>query len=414
MSSENSSVDELPSVSLQSGLKVLYVHHAGPFGGASRSLFELIRSFPTGSVTPYVLTRHGQFKGILDKEGVEAISCLGVSQFDNTRYSYYRGARWLVLLRELAYLPATWWGLLSARRRWGKFDIVHINDMTLIPAIWMAKKLFTCPLVVHVRSVQRPMTNLRGRILRRILCANASRVVAIDETVCRSLDSSLQPIIVHNGLVVSPRSDRILPVKDEVFTIGMVGGLSRAKGCLEFVEAARICRDSGATIRFAFVGQSMRTQGLLRDTILGWLGLSQEIEQELQALISSASLQAVVEFWPFTLDLESVYRRLDAICFPSHFDAPGRPIFEAALYGVPSVAAITQPTSDTIIDDLTGIVVPPKRADLLAKAILSLAQNPQKTKKMGAHARELASENFSIDKNALRILTLYRELVSLK
>ncbi len=404
-------VGESVCANLDAELRVLYVHHAGPFGGASRSLFELIRSFPAGSVRPFVLTRNGQFKTLLEREGIEVISCRGVAQFDNTRYSYYRDARWLVLLRELVYLPITLWGLLRARRSWGQFDVIHINDLTLVPAIWLAKRLFFCPIVVHVRSVQRPMTDKRGHVLRRILAACASRFIAIDETVRRSLDGYLEPVVIHNGLVVSPRSKEIIERGSDVFTVGMVGGLARAKGCLEFVEAARICRNRGVKVRFVFVGQSMRKQSLIRDTMLRWLGLSQEIEQELQLAISSASLQATVEFWPFTLDLGSVYRQLDVLCFPSHFDAPGRPIFEAALYGVPSIAAITQPTPDTIIDGSTGIVIPPQRADRLAEAILSLAQDSKTTRAMGARARELALENFDIDKNALRVLNLYKELV---
>jgi glycosyltransferase involved in cell wall biosynthesis len=388
------------------------VHHAGPFGGASRSLFELIRSFPAGSVRPFILTPRGQFQEILKKEGIDSISCLGVSQFDNTHYSYYRGIRWLVLLRECIYLPPTLWGLLKARCRLGKVDIVHINDLTLVPVIWLASRLFSCPVVVHVRSVQRQMTDVRGKMLSTIYSACASCFIAIDETVSRSLGTWMASVVIHNGLVVSATPRESVDVKDDVFTVGMVGGLARAKGCLEFVEAARICRDRGVKVRFVFVGQRIRRQSLIRDSILRWLGLSQEIERELQLAISSASLQDTVEFWPFTLDLGRVYPRFDALCFPSHFDAPGRPIFEAALYGVPSIAAISQPMPDTIIDSSTGIVIPPQCADRLAEAILSLARDPEKAAAMGAHARELALKNFDINKNALRVLSLYEDLVA--
>lgn len=412
MSSRNAPV-VTPEVSeSESELRVLYVHHAGPFGGASRSLFELIRSFPPGTVRPFVLTRRGQFRDILEQAGIGTISCLGVSQFDNTRYSYYRGTRWIVLLREFYYLFSTMSGLLRARRKWGRVDIVHVNDLTLIPVIWFSSRIFSCPLVVHVRSVQRPMTDVRGKILKDLLLTCANRFIAIDETVSRSLDERMNAVVVHNGLVVSATPGVSVDVKDDVFTVGMVGGFARAKGCLEFVEAARICRDSGVKVRFVFVGQSMRRRSLIRDSVLRWLGLSQEIEQELQFAITSASLQDTVEFWPFTLDLGSVYRRFDALCFPSHFDAPGRPIFEAALYGVPSIAAISRPTPDTIIDGVTGIVIPPQRADRLADAILSLARDLEKTAAMGARARELALENFDIKKNARRVLSLYKDLVA--
>ena len=31
-------------------LRVLYLHHIGPFGGASRSLLDLVLAFPKGAV----------------------------------------------------------------------------------------------------------------------------------------------------------------------------------------------------------------------------------------------------------------------------------------------------------------------------------------------------------------------------
>jgi glycosyltransferase involved in cell wall biosynthesis len=191
----------------------------------------------------------------------------------------------------------------------------------------------------------------------------------------------------------------------------MVGGLSRAKGCLEFVEAAALCRAQGADIRFVFVGQSMRRRMALRDFMLRPLGLSQEIEQELKSRIAALGLTATVEFWPFTMNLEDVYRQLDVICFPSHLDAPGRPIFEAALFGVPSIVAITKPMLDTVVDEVTGLVVPPRDPHRLAQAILSMAQNKSNCASMGRNAKTLALRDFDINKSALQILSTYRKLV---
>lgn len=394
-------------------LRVLYVHHAGPFGGASRSLYELIRAFPDGSVRPLVLTRHGQFLSILKAAGIEVLGCRGVSQFDNTRYGHYRGARWLILLREIAYLPTTLLGLLAARRCWGRVDLVHINDLTLVPAIWLAKLLFRCPVVVHIRSVQMPLTGWRGCLLRAVFSRNADRFIAIDETVRRSVDVSLEPVVIHNGLSIAARHSKSHAVSEDMFTVGMVGGLSRAKGCLEFVEAAKFCCDQRGGIRFVFVGQSMRPRSRLRDVVLGLLGLSQEIEEELRTRIAIWSLQSAVEFWPFTLELDKVYGKLDAICFPSYFDAPGRPIFEAALFGVPSIAAISNPTADTIVDGLTGIIVSPRDPKQLAQAIQSLAADREKCRAMGENARKLALDHFDIEKNSRRVFALYRALALL-
>lgn len=401
----------LPQAHTDKPITVLYVHHAAPFGGASRSLLELIQSFPAGAVQPMVLTRSGQFQQILEDAGVAVLGCGGVSQFDNTRYSHYRGWRWLVLLRELAYLPSTLRGLLAARREWGRVDLVHINDLTLLPAIWLARHLFGCPVIVHVRSVQQPLRGWRGRLVSSVLRNNAARLIAIDETVKASLDPSLDAAVIHNGLRVAMDNAASPPARNAKFTVGMVGGLSRAKGCLEFIEAAALCRAQGADIRFVFVGQSMRRRSALRDFVLRRLGLSQEIEEELKARIETLALADAVEFWPFTTDLEKVYRQFDVVCFPSHFDAPGRPVFEAAFFGVPSIAAVTQPMGDTIVDGVTGLAVRPREPRQLAEAILSLYANPERRAELGRNAAQLARTHFDADGNAMKVLGVYREAV---
>ena len=79
----------------------------------------------------------------------------GVTQFDCTRFGHYRGWRWLILLRELWYLPFTVWGLFKARRMWPEIDLIHANEVTGILAARLAKALFRKALVVHIRSVQK-------------------------------------------------------------------------------------------------------------------------------------------------------------------------------------------------------------------------------------------------------------------
>ena len=45
-------------------INVLYVHHCGIYGGASRSLFEAISNFPQGKVKPYLITQKGNVSKI--------------------------------------------------------------------------------------------------------------------------------------------------------------------------------------------------------------------------------------------------------------------------------------------------------------------------------------------------------------
>jgi len=85
-------------------VSVLYIHHCGVFGGSSRSLLEIIKAFPEKSVKPYLITQKGITSKIFKDLGIETIETIGISQFDNTKIGYYRGFRWLILLREFFYI----------------------------------------------------------------------------------------------------------------------------------------------------------------------------------------------------------------------------------------------------------------------------------------------------------------------
>lgn len=403
--------------------RVLYLHHVGPFGGASRSMLEMIRHFPPGTVNPCVVTQRGQYSEMLQKEGIPVIATAGIAQFDHSRYSYYRGIRWIVMLRELTYIPFTILAMLKAKRRWPDVDVVHANEITLIGSIVLARWLFKKPVVVHVRSVQCNVDSRRTKWLTALISRFADRVIAIDQNVRNSLSATLDAHVIHNGftnpnqLLVpyhESSANMAFPNGKRKFTVGMVGTISRVKGCVEFVQAAAVCKERGLDIRFVFVGTSARPSSGIQQAILRFLDLSQEIEPTIQALIRQHRLSEMVEFRPFSTDLETVYTALDVVCFPSHYDAPGRPIFEAAFFSVPSIAAITQPLDDTIINGRTGITIAPKSAAQLAAAVEYLYQHPRERGEMGNAARTLAMRNFDITSTANRVLALYRDVVPIE
>jgi glycosyltransferase involved in cell wall biosynthesis len=394
-------------------LRVLYVHHVGLLGGSSRSLFELLTAFPAGTIAPHFVGLKGKLVEMLGALGVPAETCRGIAQFDNCAYSYYRRLRWIILLRELSLLLPTYRALARAKSRWGDFDVVHINDITMPFVAWLARRLFPdSVVVVHARAVQRTTETRRKRWLQRLLLNCADAVVAINENVRESLPHGLPVLVIHNGMAVPAFADQAREKADRPFSVGMVGVLVRAKGCLDFVEAAAICRDRGLDIRFLLVGGGVGSGQGWRDRVLQWSGLKEDVGAEVTTRIGRLGLEGTVISRPFTSDLASIYREIDVLCFPSYLDAPGRPIFEAGFFSVPSIAAISRPMADTFVAGETGLLVPPRDPAGLARAIQQLHDAPALRHDMGAAARLMAHERFDAKKNATKVLALYRELVA--
>lgn len=400
-------------------MKILYIHPIGVFGGASRSLLELLRVFSGSFIQPLVISPRGQVATILEKENISVVTAPGLSQFDNTYFSYYRGLRWLILIRELTFALPTLIALRTAKQKWTGVDIVHVNELSAMPVAIMTKLFFKTPLVMHVRSVQRPMADgLRGKLLKYLVRRYVDQLVAIDCTVRESLPKDLSVEIVRNGFP-SPESPRAKSVrgtnrlfsKENPLRVGCVGGLLKLKGVYELVEAAHQCNQAGLAVEFILVGENPRNLRGIKGYLFRRLGFAADARTELNAMISKYNLLDQVKIIGFTHDIKSIYDSIDLLCFPSHLNACGRPVFEAAFSRVPSIVAVENPQEDTILHGQTGVCIPSKDPKAIADAVTFFYSYPEELERMGEAAYQLAKKNFDIDLNAKKMIDIYKRLL---
>jgi len=391
-------------------LRVLYLNPFGVFGGSTKSLAEMFRALPQGEVQGTVIAPPGLATETLQGVGLKVEHVSGMPQWNDTRISHYRGARWLVLGREAAYWPDMVRVLRAIRHR-GPFDLIHCNEITaILPAI-AAHRLLGIPLVVHVRSLQRGDEG--GRVtawVMGLLRDHASAVIAIDEAVRRTLPADLPVDVIHNGMQVPaelPPSDDSQP-----FTVGVIGVLHADKGIYELIEAMRLLKDRGMNVRLLVAGENIRAASGLKGAILKGLNFSRDVRSELEEMVQRYGLEERVEFLGFVKDIASVYRRLDALCFASRLDAPGRPVFEAALFGRPAIVAMKDPTDDVVVPDVTGLCIDSPEPSVIADAIASLASDRRRARAMGAEGRRRAVERFESKQTARRTLAVYHRVLS--
>ncbi len=393
-------------------LRVLYLHPFAAFGGATKSLAEMFAALPASSVRGTVICPPGVAADSLRTAGLDVIPARGVAQWDDTRFGHYRGARWLILVRELALWPATFLALRKAARA-GVYDLVHSNEITaLLPGL-LARRMLSAPLLVHVRSLQRGGKG--GRIsawLQRLLRTRADAVVAIDDAVRRTLPASLAVHVIHNGMKVPAA----LPSRESVggLCVGIVGVLHRSKGVYELLEATRLLRDRGVEVKVLVVGENVHRLVGVRGWLLRKLDFARDVRGDLEAYVALHGLNETVEFTGFVPDIRPIYGRVDVVCFPSLLDAPGRPVFEAALFGLPTIVAMRDPTRDVIVHGETGLCIDRPTPVAIADAIQALAQDRALARRMGEQARRMALERFESRVCAAKMLALYRETCAAK
>jgi glycosyltransferase involved in cell wall biosynthesis len=396
--------------------RVIYINTTGHMSGAAVSMSEVIKTL-NGQIDPVLLTPRGSATAFLSEAIGNIVEVPWLAQFDHTRHGRYRGARWLIAMREVLLLPLTAFSVWRFSKRARNADVIHLNEITgIIPAVLLSRFMNNVPLVVHVRAnMGEQGRGLRSQMLWHLIRRYAAQVICIDETVRSSLPDGIQSKVIHNSLNIdrmrngSAREAAPFEMRgvEGSINVGIVGSIIRVKGVFEFVEAAiAICR-SRKDVRFYIVGAGLRRLRGIRATVLAKLKLAEDAEALISRRIAEAGMSDRILMTGHISDLTAVYETLDILCFPSHYDAPGRPIFEAALFGKPSIVAIDRPLPDTLVDGVTGIAIPARDSGALAAAVVQLIDSPSLRRRLGEAARLLARRVCDPDKNAAEVAEVY-------
>ena len=80
--------------------------------------------------------------------------------------------------------------------------------------------------------------------------------------------------------------------------------------------------------------------------------------------------------------------------------------------GLPVISTPVGSIPDVVIDRQTGLIVPPRDSDTLAKRIGELLDDPSLRHTLGANAHRQITEHYSIDRMIDRLEGVYRRVLS--
>jgi glycosyltransferase involved in cell wall biosynthesis len=276
------------------------------------------------------------------------------------------------------------------------YDVVHTHlshDLWwLVPAMKLSSSQAKLFLTKHVASGVKKMDPLH-----RLLYGNLHGTFAISNYIKGSVINTC-PVpetevhVVPPGIPLDEFNPDLynkstvrqeLGIAQSVMLVGMVGRMSPGKGHEEFLMAAReIVRESDIDFRFMIVGGASYGEN--------------EYEWEIRELANELGLSTIVQFTGFRKDIPRLMSALDILAFPSHEESFGITLTEAMAMKLPVVATGNAGVLDIVVDNLTGILVPPKDYKSLAAAILKLAGNETERERLGVEGRKVVEKKFSI------------------
>jgi glycosyltransferase involved in cell wall biosynthesis len=136
------------------------------------------------------------------------------------------------------------------------------------------------------------------------------------------------------------------------------------------------------------------------------------LRPELEAQVRALGLSPVLSLPGWSEDALGEILGMDIYVASSVTDTTNLTVLEATGLGKPVVASNVGGISDAVVDHQSGFLVPPRRPDLLAQAMLRLTEDPALREKMGASGRELFERRFIEDRMLAEHKELYEELLT--
>lgn len=109
--------------------------------------------------------------------------------------------------------------------------------------------------------------------------------------------------------------------------------------------------------------------------------------------------------------LSHVYSAADIFVAPSLQDNLPNTVLESISCGTPVVGFAVGGIPDMVRPGLTGLLAAPGDAAELRRAILDLLRNDESREKMAINCRQIATQEYSLEIQALRYLDLYEEIL---
>lgn len=177
--------------------------------------------------------------------------------------------------------------------------------------------------------------------------------------------------------------------------LGFVGRLTRDKGVPELTEAFD---------RIAAIEPKARL------LVVGWFDDSQDcLSPELRVRIER---HPKIRFTGFVPEAAEYYRAMDVLVLPTWREGFPNVVLEAQASSIPVITTYSTGSRDSVIPEITGLLVPPGHPEAIAHAVIKLLRDPERRLRMGRAGRAWVLENYASERVLDNTEEYYRNLLS--
>lgn len=258
------------------------------------------------------------------------------------------------------------------------------------------------PAVLRTEHLPYVLTAPRDRDYHRQVVELVDRLICVSEAAGRSYRAAGVPAaklrVVRNG--ISPRRPHSTTVETRA-RLGLpkdarivltVGRLQAQKGYACLVETIPRIVARIPQARFIWAGEG-------------------PLEQQLRARIAALGLEKVVFLLGQRDDIADLLAVADLFVLPSLFEGLPLAVLEAMAAGLPVVATQVCGLAETVVDSVTGRLVPAQDVAALTAAITQILGDPVIAARYGAAGRARYESDFGVDRMAREVAAIYDEVL---
>jgi glycosyltransferase involved in cell wall biosynthesis len=313
-------------------------------------------------------------------------------------------------IADIVSLVRLWWLLLRLRPDMTEFSTPKAGLLGTLAAmlvgvptrIYMLRGLKVEGTTGFKRRILLLAERVASACAQVVLCNSRSmRAEAMALGVAPAAKLNLLGDGSSNGVDVERFSPGPSNVRDrlglprEAPVVGFVGRLTCDKGLPELMEA------------FDTILKAEPEAHLL---LVGWFDAAED------ALCPG--LRTRIENHPrihctgFVTDTAPYYRAMDLMVLPTWREGFPNVVLEAAASCIPVVTTISTGSRDSVVPEVTGLLIPPGYPEAISEAVLKLLHNPARRRRMGEAARAWVVEHYANERVLGLITAYYKSLLA--
>jgi glycosyltransferase involved in cell wall biosynthesis len=379
--------------------RVMYVIDSLAPGGSERSLVEMLPHLMSRGIDPVVVclsTTEETFEPLVRSSGVRLVTLAARSRLGTIRTLRALFRRERPDLIHTTLFESDLAGRLGAAG-------TGIPVLTTLAGLTYEPERLDNPRVRAARL--RAAQTIDGWTARRL----TRRLHAVSETVKRSAVKSLKVdpdlvVVIPRGrdpdLLGEPSPARRRAVRErlgipqEAEVVLAAGRLEQPKGHRYLVEAAASLHRP--RLRVLLAGRAGHESGALG------------------ALVRGLDLEKRVSLLGHRTDVPDLLAATDVFVMPSLLEGAAGALIEAMAMAAPIVASDLPATRETLRDEGSALLVPPRDPAALGAAIERLLEDASLRARLGAEARGVFRHRFTIDAITERLVDLYRQILRVR